>query len=183
MIASIWTRRTQARPSAVDQAVYFIPTMTGGALLFWGVRSRIAGLSLSAEVTPLWLTPAWVGWLLTGACVIGVLLTWWARLTLGDLWSSSVSRKQDHTIIEAGPYRLVRHPIYTGLILAVTALALQLAAPVSLAGVALIALGFWLKARLEERFLSAQLGEAAYADYRRRTPMLVPFWPTGRPSG
>jgi len=39
-------------------------------------------------------------------------------------------------------------------------------------------LGFWLKARLEERFLSQELGEAAYADYRRRTPMLVPFWPT-----
>ena len=45
---------------------------------------------------------------------------------------------------------------------------------------ALMSLGFWMKARLEERFLMAQLGEGAYADYRRRTPMLAPFWPMAR---
>jgi protein-S-isoprenylcysteine O-methyltransferase Ste14 len=101
-------------------------------------------------------------------------------VTLGDLWSSAVSRKENHVIVEKGPYGLVRHPIYTGLIVAAFATAIAVGTAPALAGAALMSLGFWMKARLEERFLSAQLGEAAYADYRRRTPMLAPFWPTGR---
>ena len=80
-------------------------------------------------------------------------------------------------VIQTGPYRFVRHPIYTGLIAALGSFAVQLATPAALVGVCFVALGFWLKARLEERFLSQELGEAAYAAYRRRTPMLVPFWP------
>jgi protein-S-isoprenylcysteine O-methyltransferase Ste14 len=58
----------------------------------------------------------------------------------------------------------VRHPIYTGLIVALAATA-----------AALLAIGFWLKARAEERFLSAELGAEAYGAYRRRVPMLIPF--------
>jgi len=80
-------------------------------------------------------------------------------------------------VIQTGPYRLVRHPIYTGMLIAVWALAVQLGAAASLIGAALMTFGFWMKARLEERFLSAELGEAAYADYRDRTPMLIPLWP------
>ncbi len=182
-VASIWTRRTAARPSAAEQAVYLVPTFSGTWLLAWALRSRIVGRVASIADSPLWRLPDWAGWLLAGACVVGLAFTWWARLSLGDLWSGSVSRKEGHAIVETGPYRLVRHPIYTGVILALGAWALQLAAPASMAGLALITLGFWLKARLEERFLSAQLGDSAYADYRRRTPMLVPFWPTGRPAG
>jgi protein-S-isoprenylcysteine O-methyltransferase Ste14 len=111
---------------------------------------------------------------------MGFMFAWWARLTLGDLWSGHVTRKEGHVIVERGPYRLVRHPIYTGLIAAVFALALTIGSPAGLLGAALIAIGFAIKARLEERFLSAELGEAGYADYRRRTPMLVPFWPVKR---
>jgi protein-S-isoprenylcysteine O-methyltransferase Ste14 len=88
-----------------------------------------------------------------------------------------VNRKQDHQLIERGPYRLVRHPIYAGLIFAVLAIATQLAQFAGFAAVALLTLGFWLKAQLEERFLISGLGEEAYAAYRKRTPMLIPFWP------
>ena len=116
---------------------------------------------------------------MTAACAAGFGFTWWARVTLGDLWSGTVSRKQDHEIIERGPYGLVRHPIYTGIIFAAFATAIQIGLAASLVGASLMTLGFWMKARLEERFLSAELGEGAYADYRRRTPMLVPFWPKG----
>ena len=146
-------------------------------LLSVGARVRFAGRYHAIGGTPLWRLPDSVGWTMFAVCLLGLAFTWWARLTLGDLWSSSVSRKEDHTIVEKGPYRLVRHPIYTGLDLAFAMLALQLATPAGLVGVCFIMFGFWLKARLEERFLGSQLGEAAYADYRRRTPMLVPFWP------
>jgi protein-S-isoprenylcysteine O-methyltransferase Ste14 len=116
---------------------------------------------------------------LTGLVALGLAFTWWARLTLGDLWSSAVTRKESHVVVRAGPYRLVRHPIYTGLILALLSLGLQAGRPAAVAGALLMAVGFWAKARLEERFLSAELGEA-YADFRSTTPMLIPFWPVWR---
>ena len=116
---------------------------------------------------------------LLGEPLAGLLFTWWARISLGSLWSGSVSRKEGHTVIQNGPYRLVRHPIYTGLILAAFAQAIQIGQAANLLGALLMTFGFWLKARLEERFLSQELGPEAYADYRRRTPMLVPFWPAG----
>jgi protein-S-isoprenylcysteine O-methyltransferase Ste14 len=117
---------------------------------------------------------------MAGLAAAGFAFTWWARVTLGDLWSSAVSRKENHVIIETGPYRLVRHPIYTGLIAAAFATAVEVGSAQALISAALMSFGFWMKARLEERFLMAQLGEASYAAYRRRTPMLAPFWPMGR---
>jgi protein-S-isoprenylcysteine O-methyltransferase Ste14 len=80
-------------------------------------------------------------------------------------------------VIQSGPYHLVRHPIYTGLIVAALAQGVLIGMAANLVGAVLVGLGFWLKARLEERFLSQELGAATYAEYRRRTPMLVPFWP------
>jgi protein-S-isoprenylcysteine O-methyltransferase Ste14 len=80
-------------------------------------------------------------------------------------------------VIQGGPYRLVRHPIYTGLIIAAVAQGALIGMAANLVGALLMAFGFWLKARLEERFLSKELGAATYSEYRRRTPMLVPFWP------
>jgi protein-S-isoprenylcysteine O-methyltransferase Ste14 len=168
--AMAWSRRATARPPAVDQLIHWLPTAVGFGLLSFG--------SIRTHFPPLWSLPETVGWILAGVCGAGLLFTWWARIELGSLWSGSVSRKDDHTVIESGPYRLVRHPIYTGLIAAAFALGVLVSQAANLAGAALMALGFWLKARLEERFLSQELGEAAYADYRRRTPMLVPFWPT-----
>jgi protein-S-isoprenylcysteine O-methyltransferase Ste14 len=90
------------------------------------------------------------------------------------LWSSQVTRKQDHRIIDTGPYALVRHPIYTGLILAVLATAAVKGTLPGIAGAVFIVWGLWMKARLEERFLRTELG-AAYDDYSRRVPMLIPF--------
>ncbi len=105
------------------------------------------------------------------------LFAWWARIHLGTLWSSRITRKTDHRIVDTGPYALVRHPIYTGLIGATLASAIALATIPALIGAALMIFGFWLKARLEEKFLAEELGPEAYAAYRRRVPMLVPFWP------
>lgn len=173
MAASVWSRRIQARPPLGRELTHLVPTILGGLLLSWAARWRFEGLAR-------WRLPPAADWALTALCAAGFLFTWWARVTLGDLWSSSVTRKEGHVVVERGPYGLVRHPIYTGLILAFFALAMQTGLPIALVGAALIAVGFWLKGRIEERFLGAQLGEAAYADYRRRVPMLVPFWPTAR---
>ena len=114
---------------------------------------------------------------LAGVMLAGLLLTWWARLHLGRLWSSAISRKHDHKIVDTGPYAFVRHPIYTGLITALLATATAEATVTVLLGAALIVFGLWLKARSEECFLIAELGPEAYGSYCRRVPMLVPFLP------
>ncbi len=178
LLASFWTRRTQARPPLGETLLYLLPTIAGGMLLFGGANATMAAPE-SAIVVRLWRLAHWAGWAMTAVAAAGFAFTWWARVTLGDLWSSAVSRKENHVIVERGPYGLVRHPIYTGLIAAAFATATQAGSAQALLGAALMSLGFWMKARLEERFLMAQLGEGAYADYRRRIPMLAPFWPTG----
>jgi protein-S-isoprenylcysteine O-methyltransferase Ste14 len=167
--AMVWSRPAAARPAALDQFVHWLPTAIGFGLLAFG--------SLGTHFAPLWRLPLLAGWVLAGVCAAGLLFTWWARVSLGSLWSGSVSRKEGHTVIQSGPYRLVRHPIYTGLIVAAVAQGALIGMAANLIGALLMAFGFWLKARLEERFLSQELGAAAYSEYQRRTPMLVPFWP------
>jgi protein-S-isoprenylcysteine O-methyltransferase Ste14 len=169
IVAMVWSRRAAARPAALDQFVHWLPTAFGICLLGFG--------SLGTNFAPLWRLPEVAAWAVAGVCGAGLLFTWWARVSLGSLWSGSVSRKDDHTVIQSGPYHLVRHPIYTGLILAGAAQAILIGQVANLAGAVLMTFGFWLKARLEERFLSQELGAASYSAYQRSTPMLVPFWP------
>jgi protein-S-isoprenylcysteine O-methyltransferase Ste14 len=73
----------------------------------------------------------------------------------------------------------VRHPIYTGLLLATYATAAAKGTAIGIAAAVLITLGFWLKARLEERWLSEELGPDEYQAYRRKVPMLLPLGPKG----
>jgi len=107
--------------------------------------------------------------------IAGFAFAWWARLTIGTLWSSGVTRKADHRIVDTGPYGLVRHPIYTGLIVSAFATAFVPLTPLTLVGASLVTVGFYLKGRLEEGFLRAELGREVYDAYARRVPMLVPW--------
>jgi protein-S-isoprenylcysteine O-methyltransferase Ste14 len=121
----------------------------------------------------LWPVSAPLGWSMEGLIVVGILFAWWARVHLGKLWSGGIERMAEHRVVDTGPYALVRHPIYTGLILAIFATAAIRGTPWALLGAALFALGFALKAKVEERFLEAELG--GYDAYRARVPMIVPF--------
>jgi protein-S-isoprenylcysteine O-methyltransferase Ste14 len=172
-VASIWSRRTTARLPSSARLPDLALTVAGAGLIAYSARMRVM---FGDDGAFTWGFPLAVDWLLTALLALGLAFTWWARLTLGDLWSSSVTRKEAHVVVRRGPYRLVRHPIYTGLIFALLALAVQIGRPAAVIGALLMATGFWAKARQEERFLSAELGEA-YADFRRTTPMLIPFWP------
>jgi protein-S-isoprenylcysteine O-methyltransferase Ste14 len=171
VVAAIWSDRTVTRPAYGDQLRYRAVTLFGALLLFSGFarpyRARF----------PLWLLDRDVKWGLVAIAVGGFGFAWWARLHLGRLWSSSVTRKTDHRVVDTGPYGLVRHPIYTGLIAACLATAAMRGTVVAIAGAILMTVGFHIKATLEERFLREQLGPDAYDAYRRRVPMLVPFGP------
>ena len=86
-----------------------------------------------------------------------------------------MTRTVGHHVVDSGPYALVRHPIYTGIIIAYFATAIPTGPGAALAGAVAMTVGWYLKARLEERFLRAELGREAYDAYARRTAMLAPF--------
>jgi protein-S-isoprenylcysteine O-methyltransferase Ste14 len=170
--ASFWSARTEKRvvtwPVWVSRAA-----LLAGALLLLRSTRRIL------SEPRLWHVGYDGAYVLAGLTLAGILFAWWARIHIGRLWSSAITRKQNHRIVETGPYALVRHPIYTGLIAAIFATAAAQATVTGLLGAASVAIGLWLKARVEERFLTAELGADAYGAYRRRVPMLVPFLPPG----
>jgi protein-S-isoprenylcysteine O-methyltransferase Ste14 len=97
-----------------------------------------------------------------------------ARIWIGGNWSSTVTVKQDHELIRSGPYALVRHPIYTGMLTALFGTALAIGNGRAALGFAILLFGMIYKMRIEEHFMAAQFGEA-YADYRRQVPALLPF--------
>jgi protein-S-isoprenylcysteine O-methyltransferase Ste14 len=168
-IAASWSAQTEARPPfhrvLIDRAL----TVIGAFLLF---TSR-PDAPLHAQ--PLWYVDGNTGWLLTVLTAAGFLFCWWARIHLGRLWSSAVTRKHDHHIVDTGPYRIVRHPIYTGIILASFATAIAIGTPGSVVGAVIMSLGWYVKARVEERFLREQLGAQAYDAYAQKTAMLIPL--------
>ncbi|RDS79022.1 isoprenylcysteine carboxylmethyltransferase family protein [Dyella monticola] len=115
----------------------------------------------------------WIAWLGFALAVLGLAFTCWARVILGRNWSGIVQLKQDHELIVRGPYHWVRHPIYTGLLVAVSGTALANGEWRALVSLALIGLAFWLKLRLEERWLCEQFGDQ-YRQYMHRVKALVP---------
>ena len=107
--------------------------------------------------------------------VTGLLLRWWAIITLGRFFTVDVAIEPDHELIERGPFRMVRHPSYTGVLLAFVGLALTLGNWAALLAILVpIGAAFIHRMNVEENALSGALGPQ-YTDYMRRTNRLVPF--------
>jgi len=169
LLAALWSNPAASRAGLGREYLYRATLIVGGILLAFPRRVPQAW---NARMWP--LPPAW-GWTAVVLIAFGFLFTWWARLHLGTLWSSNVTRKEGHHIVDTGPYGLVRHPIYTGLLLALAVTAATKATALALIGFVIIVAGILMKARLEERFLREELGAAEYDAYAARVPMLVPF--------
>lgn len=169
LAAAAWSDRAVARPPARHQIVYRLCAMAGVVLLFGLYRH-----DFQSEII-VWRTPQPLAWLLVAAAAAGFAFTWWARIHLGRLWSTSVTRKAGHHVVDSGPYGIVRHPIYSGITIAATATAVARGTVAGWGGMVVMTLGWYLKARLEEGFLREELGAAAYDQYARRVPMLIPF--------
>jgi len=108
-----------------------------------------------------------------GLQVLSLGLALWARRALGRNWSGRVTIKEDHELVTHGPYRWLRHPIYTGAIAAAVGSTLALGRVSGLLAIPLFMLLFTRKIRIEEQFLSQHFGER-YTEYRRHTYALVP---------
>jgi protein-S-isoprenylcysteine O-methyltransferase Ste14 len=123
---------------------------------------------------PLWRVGFWPFWLGAALTVGGLLFAVWAREHLGRNWSSSVSIKQDHELIITGPYAVVRHPIYTGILAGFFGLAIALSQVRGFVVFVLMFLVLWAKLGKEEQWMRSQFGDR-YAKYVHRTAALVPY--------
>jgi protein-S-isoprenylcysteine O-methyltransferase Ste14 len=168
--AAFWSSRAARQAPPRQSLRYNLVIMAGAILLFSGASRALGALRL-------WHVGTGGAYALAVGAILGFLFAWWARIALGNLWSVSITRKEDHRVVDSGPYAIVRHPIYTGLIAATLVTAAAQATIPAIAGAALITFGLWLKARMEEAFLSVELPAEAYARYRRKVPMLIPFGP------
>lgn len=168
MAASFWSGRTEKRATTWELWFYRVAILAGAVLMV----PRTAAVLGEARI---WEVGDSGTYALIGVILLGLLLTWLARIHLGRFWSSAITRKERHRVVDTGPYAFVRHPIYVGIIAALLATAIIEATPAALVGSALVTCGLWLKACAEERFLMAELGPDNYGSYRRRVPMLIPF--------
>jgi protein-S-isoprenylcysteine O-methyltransferase Ste14 len=154
--------------SPASRLSHLAPLVFAGCLIA-APHVPFAALNQRFVAPALW--PAALGAALTFA---GAAFSIWARFIIADNWSSDVQLKRDHELIVAGPYRWVRHPIYTGLLLMFAGTALAVGEWRGVLAVAIAALALWRKLRIEEAFMRLNFGEA-YARYAARTPALMPF--------
>lgn len=167
IFASFWTKRTAERVTSKRQMYYAIPVVLGFTLLLSG-RIEIAWLDKR-----LWPRTEPVDIAGIAITLAGLALAVWARVHLGRNWSSAPMIKEGHQLIRSGPYRLVRHPIYSGLLLASIGTFLANGKVRGIIGVVLIYFALVIKSRIEEEFMARTFG-SEYEDYRRTTGAILP---------
>ena len=158
-------RRQEAVPSRLS---HMLPLALAAVLLS---SRRIAGPYLCVSLLPHTLITFWVGVVLVA---VGIVFSIAGRVCLGGNWSGTVTLKENHELVRRGPYRLVRHPIYTGLLFGVLGTAIAQGELRSLLALALIAVAFLRKIGIEESFLTEEFGNS-YERYRSEVPALIPF--------
>lgn len=126
---------------------------------------------LAAKVIP----GGWVRfWVAAALVTAGLGLCLWARRTLAGNWSGAVTLKEGHELVQNGPYRSIRHPIYTGVLMMILGTGLAGGEVHALLAFPIALTALWLRSRMEERWMSEAFGER-YADYRKNSWALVPL--------
>jgi len=166
VILAFGNKRTKVRQGRLSRLAYVI-------LLFLPVYFVISAKSLHILLFPINALTQSIGVLI---CAAGLAFAIWSRHTLGRNWSGFVVIKQDHELIQSGPYEFVRNPLYSGLILGMAGTVLALF-PTAEGLILLLVwiIAFYVKSRHEERVLVQEFGEQ-YAAYKQRVPAaLIPF--------
>lgn len=167
ILAAGWSARTASHHDLGAESPSRVLTLAAVVMIlasYWPLATAL-----------LWRAPPEIGWTMFCFVLLGLGFTWAARLHLGPLWSSTAAPTEDHRIVDTGPYGVVRHPVYAGLLLAAVATAVERGRLEAVAGALVLVAAISLRAKLEERFLRRDLGDETYTAYRRRVPMLIPF--------
>jgi len=166
LISALSVKRTKERQPLSGRLFYIGLTAVVAALLNGGIRQA----HLTRVVLPHTLGTAIIADVIV---LVGFVIAVWARVVLGGNWSSRVTLKENHELIQRGPYRLVRHPIYSGLLVMILGTAVMVGHVSGFVAVPICFGGFWIKLRQEEALLTRRL--PGYSEYMARTKALVPF--------
>ena len=158
-------RRQESQASRLLTVVLIIPAavllVVPGSGLHW----------LGTRFLPDTMIAYWLGLLVV---VAGLAFAVWARMHLGRNWSGTVTVKENHELIRSGPYGIVRHPIYTGLLIAMLGTAIVFGQWRGLLAFCFLTIAFLLKLRREERFMEESFPDT-YPSYRAQVPALIPL--------
>jgi protein-S-isoprenylcysteine O-methyltransferase Ste14 len=167
-LEAVRAKATVKRQSILSSAMHILVLCFAG-LLIWDPATAIG--ILGARVVP---TAGSVQWLALAATISGCVFTVWARACLGSNWSSIATVKQDHELILRGPYAVVRHPIYSGLLLALAGTATAVGEVRAFIGLGFAFIAFLLKSGAEEKLMRAEFADE-YVQYSQRVKRLIPF--------
>jgi protein-S-isoprenylcysteine O-methyltransferase Ste14 len=168
VLAALFTKRTVYHESGARRLRYMIPIAFGSYLVFSGRRlPRPFNLDIIPQTNAILVAAAIL-------CLCGLGFCLWARAVLGRNWSGTVTLKEDHELIVRGPYRLVRHPIYTGLLAMLIATAIERGNIAGMIGLLLVFVSFWIKSGHEEEVMRKQFPDQ-YAVYGERVKRIIPF--------
>ncbi len=168
LIAAFRVKRTERSESSAHRLGY--AALMIAAFLLLGFRRFRVGV-LAWRFVPAGDATAETG---LAMVIAGAAFAAWARLYLGSNWSGRITIKEDHELVRTGPYAIVRHPIYSGLLLAVLGTAVAIGELGCLLAFALAIAGWGQKWRTEEQFLRERFG-AQYESYRKEVKGLIPF--------
>jgi protein-S-isoprenylcysteine O-methyltransferase Ste14 len=168
LLAAGNTKETLRRESGWSRLSYTVPLWIAAYLM---IARHIPWEPLNRRIVPDAAWPVIVG---AAIVLLGLGFAVWARFYLGRNWSANVTLKRDHELIRTGPYRWVRNPIYTGMIVAIIGSALARGRWAGVLAAFLMTASFWYKARKEEQVLHDAFG-AEYDAYRRDVASLIPF--------
>src|SRR6267142_1059796 len=167
LLSALKLKKIKKRETWSQRFRYMLPLVAAWYLL---ARPETRYGRLAARFVPESHGVEWLGVLLTAA---GVAIALWARWHLGANWSGIVTLKEGHELIRTGPYRVIRHPIYTGILLALLGTAIAMGKVRGLLAIAVAWLSFYMKARREESFLMHEFGEQFEA-HVKQTGMFLP---------
>lgn len=167
LLMAAWSKPFKRREFAWQRLEHIIPMVIGFMFIYnrnipWGL--------LATRLVPENSAVTFLGLLLTAG---GLLFAVWARIALGANWSGTVTIKTGHNLIRRGPYKWIRHPIYSGLLASVVGTVLLQGEVRSLCGFILILFALYRKAKREEKFLSEEFGEG-FAEHAKQTGMFLP---------
>lgn len=166
IVASRAAKAIARRESSLSRTLQSIPLIVGGLMIVLPAPAADAWMPDAGRIGPAQLAGELIQW-------AGLAFSIWARRHLGANWSVSVTLKDGHELVRSGPYGIVRHPIYTGCLIALLGSALIAQRWQAFAGVALIFASLAYKVRVEEKWLAGHFGDA-YRGYRREVAALIP---------
>jgi protein-S-isoprenylcysteine O-methyltransferase Ste14 len=167
LVSAVRVKRTKAREKSADRIITVVVVIVAYELLFarW-LRIGVLGMRFVPQ-------EAWVAYVGIAITCMGTAISIWARYCLGEYWSARVTLKEGHQLIRTGPYAFVRHPIYTGMLLATIGTALVVGEWRCVLAILLLIAAHSRKAIREERMLTLEFGDA-YSSYRQSTGFLFP---------